>query len=352
MILLQLCFHSLNTFMMKNVILILLLFCISCDKQEYSLLVLPDETLIKGIDYPNEIVMNYPLCIEVINNKLFLLMYKGEDVIKIVDADNGSEIKNIGKFGNAPGDFLQPCYWGIDKNKNILIYDLGLKKLRKYNWNDILNTSKLLTDKQLPLKNTEIHISEGKIFNNNSFVCSTPFGTSNPITIFDNNLSIIESLGEVPTHEHKSTNLISYIGNTNTYGDKFVFVMASLGYIAYYQQKKEGCELLWDHYIERPIYKGDQLDRKQLKLGFPDVKITKNYIFCSYFGERLTREKLKTLKVRNILVFDHKGNLLKNLRSERSVGIIAISEDEKTLYAVTEEPEIAIIRFDISNLFN
>lgn len=89
-----------------------------------------------------------------------------------------------------------------------------------------------------------------------------------------------------------------------------------------------------------------------MKLGFPDVKITKNYIFCSYFGERLTREKLKTLKVRNILVFDHKGNLLKNLRLERSVGIIAISEDEKTLYAVTEEPEIAIIRFDISNLFN
>lgn len=179
-----------------------------------------------------------------------------------------------------------------------------------------------------------------------------PFGISEPLIVLDNNLSIVDSLGEVPDNNHKSTNMTSYIGNIDTYNDKFVFVMAALGYIAYYQQQKGGCGLLWDHYIERPIYKGDQLDRKQLKLSFVDAKITQNYIFCSYFGEILTREKLKTLKPRNILVFDHKGNLLKNLRSERSVGRIAVSEDEKTLYAVTEEPEIAIIRFDISNLFN
>ena len=86
------------------------------------------------------------------------------------------------------------------------------------------------------------------------------------------------------------------------------------------------------------------------KLGFPEVKMTKNYIFCSYFGERLTREKLKTLKPRNLLIFDHQGNLLKNLRSKRSLGKFTVSEDEKTIYAATEEPEVAIIRFDISNI--
>lgn len=95
---------------MKNAILLLLLLCLSCNKQESQLLVLPEETHIKGIDYPNEIVMNYPLCIEIINNKLLLLMHKGEDVIKIVDTDNGNQMKQIGKFGNAPDEFLQPRY--------------------------------------------------------------------------------------------------------------------------------------------------------------------------------------------------------------------------------------------------
>ena len=337
---------------MRNTILLLLLFCFSCTKQESDLLILPDETPIKSIDYPNEIIMSYPLCIEIINNNLFLLMHKGEDVIKIVDTDNGSEIKHAGKFGSAPEEFIQPNYWGFDKNNNILIYDLMLKKLRKYNWEEIVNNTELTIAKEIPLKSTNAHITSGKILNDNYFVGSVPFGISEPLIVLDNNLSIIDSLGEVPNNNHKSTNMTSYVGNIDTHNNKFVFVMASLGYIACYQQQKGGSELLWDHYIEKPVYKGDQLDRKQLKLGFPDVKITKNYIFCSYFGEVLTREKLKTLKPRNILVFDHKGYLLKNLRSERSVGRIAVSEDEKTLYAVTEEPEIAIIRFDISNLFN
>ena len=37
-------------------------------------------------------------------------MHKGEDVIKIVDTDNGNQMKQIGKFGNAPDEFLQPRY--------------------------------------------------------------------------------------------------------------------------------------------------------------------------------------------------------------------------------------------------
>ena len=128
-------------------------------------------------------------------------------------------------------------------------------------------------------------------------------------------------------------------------------ILVALGYIACYELQNDGKErLLWDHFLEKPIYKGDQLDRKHLKLGFPEVKMTKNYIFCSYFGERLTREKLKTLKPRNLLIFDHQGNLLKNLRSKRSLGKFTVSEDEKTIYAATEEPEVAIIRFDISNI--
>lgn len=62
------------------------------------------------------------------------------------------------------------------------------------------------------------------------------------------------------------------------------------------------------------------------------------------------RDNRKNIKPRNMLVFDHQGNLLKNLRSERSLARFTVSEDEKTIYAATEEPEVAIIRFDISNI--
>ena len=169
-------------------------------------------------------------------------------------------------------------------------------------------------------------------------------------------MNVVNNVGEIPDSEHENKALTTYGGVIDCYENKFVFAMSSLGYIAYYEQRPDGkSNLLWEHYLEGPIYKGDQLDIKQLKLAFPDIKMTKNYIFCSYFGQKYVREnrrniKWKTLKPRNILVFDHQGNLLKNLRSKRSLGKFTVSEDEKTIYAATEEPEVAIIRFDISNI--
>ena len=87
-----------------------------------------------------------------------------------------------------------------------------------------------------------------------------------------------------------------------------------------------------------------------MKLGFSDVKMTKNYIFCSYFGQKYVRENRRNIKVHNILVFDHDGHFLANLHTDRSASRFSVSDDEKTIYAVTEEPEIAIVRFDISNI--
>lgn len=335
---------------MKNIVLLSLLFFLSCNRQETDIFVLPDETPITSMDYPNEIIMNYPLSIDVIDNRLLLFMHKGEHIIKIVEANNGMEIKNIGVFGNGPGEFIQPIYWGINKDKEIYLYDEEQMKLRKYDWEKIQNTSDLPETEGIPLS-TEAKILSGMILNNSYFVGSVVVGMSKPIAVLNMNLNVIENMGAVPDEEHQSTAPISYGGSVSTYDNKFVFVMASLGYIACYEQQKDGkSKILWDFYAELPIYKGDQLDMKQLKLGFSDVKMTKNYIFCSYFGQKYVRENRKNIKVLNILVFDHSGNLLKNFRTDRSVGKIAVSEDENTLYAVTETPEIAIIRYNICNL--
>ncbi len=334
---------------MKFIILIFILLISSC-KQDFDLLILPEETPIEGVDYANELYMKHPLGVDIIKDKLLILMHKNENVMYIVDANNGAVTNRIGTMGDGPGDFLQPRYFGHDST-SIYMYDVRQKKIRSYDWNAIVDGSDIPKIEGVDQKNKEVMILYGKLLNNDYFVGNSIIGMSKPIVVVDKEMNIIESLGEVPDEEHQNMALTTYDGAIVAYGNKFVFAMSSLGYIACYEQQKSGkSKLLWDHYLEKPLYKGDQLDQKQLKLAFPDVKMTKNYIFCSYFGERLTREKWKTLKPRNILVFDHQGNLLKNLRSKRSLGKFTVSEDEKTIYAATEEPEVAIIRFDISNL--
>lgn len=328
-----------------------LLFFLSCNKQELSFFVLPEETPIKGIDYPNDIMMKHPWSIEIKDDTLLLFAVNEEHIIRVVDANTGIEIRQTGLFGNGPGEFITPKYWGINKDKEVYIYDGAQKKLRKYSWDDIINAPELPKKEGISLENIEALITSGKILNENFFVGVAVVGMLKPIVVFDKKLNVIENMGAVPDEEHQSKSLATYNGTVSVFGNKFVSVMASLGYIACYEQQKEGIsKLLWEHYVEKPIYKGFQLDQKQLKWGFPDVKMTKNYIFCSYYGQRYERKKRKTFKPRNILVFDHQGNLLKNLRTDRSVARITVSADEKTLYAITEEPEVAIIRFDISDI--
>lgn len=338
---------------MKNILwLSFILFFLSCNKQEeLSFFVLPEETPITGIDYSNEIMMKHPWSIDIIDDTLLLFAVNEEHIIRVVDANTGMEIKQTGKFGNGPGEFVGPVYWGTNKDKEVYLFDEPQKKLRKYSWDDIINASELPKTEGIPLKNTELLIIAGKVLNKNFLVGVAVVGMSKPIVALDKNLEVIENMGSVPDEEHQNKALSTCVGTIGTFGNKFVYVMASLGYIACYEQQKKGTsKLLWEHYAEKPKYKGLQLDLKQLKWGFADVKMTKNYIFCSYYGQRYERKNRKTFKPRNILVFDHQGKLLKNLRTDRSAARITVSEDEKTLYAITEEPEVAIIRFDISDL--
>ena len=79
---------------MKNILLISLLsiLILSCSNQDNDLLVLINETPITGQDYPNDIYINYPICIEYYENKLLIFLHKNENLIKILNADNGKEI--------------------------------------------------------------------------------------------------------------------------------------------------------------------------------------------------------------------------------------------------------------------
>ena len=341
---------------MKNVIIssiyILLTFLsLSCSKNNLQIISLIEETPINAIDYPNESIMSFPWSIDVVNDKILTFFTRGEYFIKVYDANNGMELHHTGHFGGGPKEFTQPEYWGRNEYNDIFIYDLGLKSLRKYSWNEISNTSDLPEVNNIPLKNKDILVLSGKYMNDNCFIASSMAGLTQPIIELDKDLEIKANIGNVPDEHHRSTDLSSYSGSTSVYDNKFVFVMASLGYIACYEKLVDGAiQLLWDFYLEEPKYVKKQLDRKNLKLGFSDVKMTKNYIFCSYFGQKYVRENRRNIKVHNILVFDHNGHFLANLHTDRSASRLSVSDDEKTIYAVTEEPEIAIVRFDISNI--
>ena len=158
---------------MKNVIIssiyILLTFLsLSCSKNNLQIISLIEETPINAIDYPNESIMSFPWSIDVVNDKILTFFTRGEYFIKVYDANNGMELHHTGHFGGGPKEFTQPEYWGRNEYNDIFIYDLGLKSLRKYSWNEISNTSDLPEVNNIPLKNKDILVLSGKYMNDNA----------------------------------------------------------------------------------------------------------------------------------------------------------------------------------------
>lgn len=49
-------------------------------------------------------------------------------------------------------------------------------------------------------------------------------------------------------------------------------------------------------------------------------------------------------------MFNHQGKLVRHLLLDREIGRIAVSEDESTVYAVTFEPDICIVRYFVGDL--
>ena len=128
---------------MKSLFIIILCFLFtSCSENQYRIFTLPEETPVSGVDYPYELFMNYPWSIDIIDDKLLLFATKGDYFMRIVDANNGKEIKQIGLFGGGPKEFVQPVYWGKNGN-DVYVYDEAKMYLRTYSWHEILNAEEL-----------------------------------------------------------------------------------------------------------------------------------------------------------------------------------------------------------------
>lgn len=119
----------------------------------------------------------------------------------------------------------------------------------KYDWYEMNSVTNLPIIEGDSIQNKEVNFFSGKIMENNYLIASIYYGMNKPIVICNKDLKIINSVGVIPDERHKSQALISYGGHISCFGNKFVFVMEALGYIACYELQNDGKErLLWDHF--------------------------------------------------------------------------------------------------------
>ena len=199
------------------------------------------------------------------------------------------------------------------------------------------------------LKPEKTVVSRGAVLDNGYAAASAVFFQNAPIVLLDETLNVVKAFGRLAGQSESGTDMRTYEGMVSSYGNSFVYGMKRFGYLSFYSQKDTVVQKEWEIYLEEPLYSGEVLKCKDLKRGFVDVKMTKNYVIGSYCGRLASPKKDRGLFGYHILVFDHQGNLVRNLKLDRKIGRIAVSENEKNIYAVAYEPDICIVRYTLED---
>lgn len=329
-----------------NILIIITSILVSCSKSKTDLLMIGKEEQLIAIKYNSEVISASPLDIKIIDDNLFLFQGYGDDAAIILDKNKGTQIGSWGRRGSGPGEFTYPIYWDSSSN-TCFLYDLNKFIIREYQWNkqnDLVNLT-LIGERRFDEKTKSIR--SATVLENGNIVASVIYGSNKPLLLLNNQLDSLDCFGSISNIDQDNMDLRSLSGSLSAYKNKFVFAMLDIGYIACYEQLADGkIKKNWEHYIEKPIYKEGKLDISLLKKGFMDVKMTKNHIYCSYIGKKITPENMNICP-ETILVFNHQGDLIKNFKTDNKIGKMAISTDEKTIYTASYEPDISIIRYNI-----
>lgn len=337
--------------MRKGILLLISFIVFSCASHEPSSKVLElDEGIpVVAKEYKNELIITNPLDLAVIDNKLVLFMHSGEKPLLIVNPDDGTLTGSWGEFGNGPDEFTAPTYWGHDKSKQELyLYDVNYRVLRVYRYQAAGDSLSFNRIREVAMSD-EIMVNCGTVLDNSNIVTSVLFFGNAPIQLLDKDLRTLSGFGWLSEQGDSSTDMRTFKGRLSSYKNSFAFGMDGIGYLAFYNQTDTTAYKEWEVYLDKPLYVGDRLDLKKVKQGFLDIEVTKHYVICSYCGKPYSREDGGFYGY-NILVFDHDGDLVHNLKLDRKIGRIAVSDDEKTVYAVAYEPDICIVRYTLNDL--
>lgn len=338
---------------MKYTILLLLTLLVSCAESQKSsepkksaLIKLAEGQPLVCTEFKEELIMTNPLSIELIGDYLYLFQHNGENAAFVFDVAKDEILGTWGGRGGGPGEFTLPMFWGsIALTNQVFIYDMNRFTLREYTNVNTSDKSDLIFKGEKKFPPNHAAFKWASALENGNFVTSSSYNLDRPLLLLSNNLDSICSFGDIPDDEHRSIDLRSYWGRTSSYKNKFVYAMSELGYLVCYEQTSpDKVEKLWERFLQLPIYKGNQLDPTKVLRGFVDVKMTPNYIFCSYSGKE---EKENDTSPEKILVFDHQGQLIKHFQLDRNIGKIAVSADEKTIYAISYDNDIMLVKYEV-----
>lgn len=337
--------------MKTNVFLVasLLLALFSCtSKQEQK--EVPVQSLKHEVLMGDEYLIGRTRDLNLMNDSIpVVINLKSENVFQVLNHSR-KKVLEIGQVGQGPDDFLMPFGLSTREKNAFSFYDLNRRRYSTIHLNEDddswqvehhFKSDSLLHIHVLPIRDS-LYLGTGMYKNYH-------------LVLLDKHGVFQKGLGEIPyrdEEERKVENMIrsdAYQGvlAVSPSGNKVAHVLMKGDMIYFYHIAENGeLELKSEQINAYPDYR---YDSGVLSRGAPMHHLTacatEEYVYTLYSGRNYKEHKDKAFRGNLIRVYDWDGNLVKLLDLDVDVNEIAVTKDNRKIYAIADLPDPVLIAF-------
>ena len=300
-----------------------------------------------------------PMQLSIVDSVLLLLSIKTE---RFVHKFNINSLKKIGEsvpFGNGPNEMIDARKIQV-VDSSIWLFDKMVKKIYQYNFLQFCSSD---NPEVMKTVNYTIFLDDISILSKNKFVATTLGEGDNcksRLYFFDMEGNGLFEKGELPDDGTEKTDLENTQGALcsiiiNQFEKKIGLVYKLTDLIEIYDidgnllKRTHGPDQFFSqlrqHNAPNGAIRAGSVKGKTRDAYFSPVCYN-NELWVLYSGRSYEPNKGNYL-INTIIVFDWDGNPLRRYKLDTPVFAFTIDEKNKKIYAITDDPEFHIIRFDL-----
>ena len=280
-----------------------------------------------------------------------VIMVHSDKMFQVLDYSR-KKLVEVGNVGQGPDDFLMPFGLSTKKENAFSCYDLNRRRYSTVRFNPEDDSWKVEHHFRL---DSLIHTFIQPIANNR--YVSTGIYDDCQLMLLDEKGVPLKRFGEWPYQDEQEKKVPGKIRASvyqgelvaNHAGDKLVFAVMSGDMMYFYRvlsggelelvSKQEDAYARYDHtngahYGTAPNYN-------------MDACVTEDYVYTLYSGRSLKEHGMSCFQGNLIRVYDWDGKLVKKLHLDIDVKQIAVTKDNRKIYAIADLPDPVLVVFEL-----
>ena len=293
---------------------------------------------------------SFPGTLRINTKHLILLcpMDGQEKFLMIYDRETGEQITRVGNIGQGPEEWNAPMLSNVIDDR-LVVFDPNKKQFTLIEASDLYQSISN-SDSFTKIDNPMISFT---YIDNKRYIVST-FKEKQPFEMISEKGTVI--CGKYPFDVNITNTFDRFQGIVTMHPQKKIIVYAtsSNSYLAMYRIGDNSLDLIWENQFKEPDY---TIIDQQLHWGdnhtggISEVTLMKDYIVClikDFKSEARGRDPKAAPKA--VYLFDYKGRLTHIFDLPNHTVRLAADGQSNTFYAVSVEPDYAIVKYDLTTV--